>query len=74
MPILEAANSSLTIGQSLMEISGGATFSSTGAARSSTSIPHQLTAASLLTLSGGATASLVGALFHDQERRPHPAI
>ena len=66
VPLLEATNSSLTIGQSLMEISGGATFSSTGAAPLLYLDPTQLTAASLLTLSGGGRASLVGALFHDQ--------
>ena len=66
VPILEATNSSLTIGQSLMEISGGATFSSTGAAPLLYLDPTQLTAASLLTLSGGGRVSLVGALFHDQ--------
>ncbi|HWP73697.1 MAG TPA: FecR domain-containing protein, partial [Methylomirabilota bacterium] len=66
VPILEATNSSLTIGQSLMEISGGATFSSTGAAPLLYLDPTQLTAASLLTLRGGGRVSLVGALFHDQ--------
>jgi hypothetical protein len=49
-----------------MEISGGATFSSTGAAPLLYLDPTQLTAASLLTLSGGGRVSLVGALFHDQ--------
>lgn len=66
VPILEATNSSLTIGQSLMEISGGATFSSTGGAPLLYLDPTQLTAASLLALSGGGQFSLVGALFHDQ--------
>jgi FecR protein len=66
VPILEATNSSLTIGQSLMEISSGATFSSAGAAPLLYLDPTQLNAASLLTLSGGGRFSLVGALFHDQ--------
>ena len=66
VPILEATNSSLTFGQNLMEISGGATFSSTGAAPLLYLDPTPLTAASLLNLSGGGQVSLVGALFHDQ--------
>ncbi len=67
VPILEATNSSLTIGQSLMEISGGATFSSTGTAPLLYLDPTQLSATSLLTLSGGGSSvSLVGTLFHDQ--------
>jgi len=66
VPILEATNSSLTIGQSLMEISGGATFSSTGTAPLLYLDPTQLSATSLLTLSGGGSVSLVGTLFHDQ--------
>ena len=66
VPILEATNTSLTIGQSLMEISGGATFASTGAAPLLYLDPVQLSAASLLTLSGGGTFNLVGSLFHDR--------
>lgn len=66
VPILEATNSSLTLGQSLMEISGGATFSSTGAAPLLYLDPTTLSAASLLTLSGGGQFSLIGSLFQDQ--------
>lgn len=65
VPILEATNSSLTLGQSLMEISG-ATFSSTGAAPLLYLDPTTLNAASLLTLSGGGQFNLVGSLFQDQ--------
>lgn len=65
VPILEATNSSLTLGQSLMEISG-ATFSSTGAAPLLNLDPTTLNAASLLTLSGGGQFNLVGSLFQDQ--------
>ncbi len=66
VPILEATNSSLTLGQSLMEVSGGATFSSTGAAPLLYLDPTTLNAASLLTLSGGGQFDLVGSLFQDQ--------
>jgi hypothetical protein len=66
VPILEATNSSLTLGQSLMEISGGATFSSTGAAPLLYLDPTTVSAASLLTLSGGGQFSLIGSLFQDQ--------
>ena len=66
VPILEATDSSLTIGQSLMEISGGATFSSTGAAPLLHLDPTTLGATSLLTLSGGGRFRLVGSLVQDQ--------
>jgi hypothetical protein len=66
VPILEATNSSLAIGQSLMEISGGATFSSTGGAPLLYLDPTKLSAANLLTLSGGGRFSLAGSLFQDQ--------
>jgi hypothetical protein len=66
VPILEATNSSLAIGQSLMEISGGATFSSTGTAPLLFLDPTKLSATNLLTLSGGGQFSLVGALLQDQ--------
>jgi hypothetical protein len=66
VPILEATNSSLTFGQSLMEISGGATFSSTGAAPLLYLDPTTLSAASVLALSVGSQFNLVGSLFQDQ--------
>jgi FecR-like protein len=66
VPILEATDSSLSVGQSLMEVSGGATFSSTGAAPLLFLDPTKLSATSLLTLSGGGQVSLVGTLFQDQ--------
>jgi hypothetical protein len=69
VPILEATNSSLAIGQSLIEISGGATFSSTGAAPLLFLDPTRLSATSLLTLSGGGRFSLAGTLFQDQSGR-----
>jgi hypothetical protein len=66
VPLLEATNSSLSIEQSLMEISASATFSSTGGAPLLYLDPTTLSAASLLTLSGGGRFSLVGSLFQDQ--------
>jgi len=66
VPILEATDSSLAIGQSLMETSGGATFSSTGTAPLLYLDPTKLSATSLLTLSGGGRFSLAGTLFQDQ--------
>jgi hypothetical protein len=66
VPILEATDSSLTIGRSLMEISGGATLSSTGAAPLLYLDPTTLGAASLLTVTGGGRFDLAGSLFQDQ--------
>ncbi len=66
VPILEAVGSSLSVGQSLMDVTGGAVFASTGAAPLLYLDPSKLSAASALTLSGGATFSLTGSLFHDQ--------
>jgi FecR-like protein len=66
-PIIEATNSLLSIGQNVMEVSGGATFSSTGAAALLSLDPSTLTAASLLSLSGGGSRfTLVDSLLRDQ--------
>ncbi len=66
VPILEAVNSSLSVGQSLMDVAGGATFASTGPAPLLYLDPSKLSAASVLTLGGGAAFSLAGTLFQDQ--------
>src|SRR5215470_6038120 len=67
-PILEAANSSLTFGVNLMEVTGGSTFASTGAAPLLYLDPSTLSAASILSVSGSTTRfGLVGSLFHDQQ-------
>jgi hypothetical protein len=66
VPILEAVNSSLSVGQSLMDVAGGATFASTGTAPLLYLDPSKLSAASVLTLGGGAAFSLAGTLFQDQ--------
>jgi hypothetical protein len=66
VPILEAVNSSLSVGQSLMDVTGGATFASTGTAPLLYLDPSKLSAASVLTLDGGAAFSLAGTLFTDQ--------
>ena len=65
LPILEAVSSSLSVGQSLMDVAGGATFASTGTAPLLYLDPSKLSAASVLTL-GGAAFSLTGTLFQDQ--------
>jgi hypothetical protein len=67
VPILEAAGSSLSIAQQLVQISGAAAFTSSGSTPLLYLDPTTLTATSLLSLDGGATASLAGALFHDVE-------
>jgi hypothetical protein len=66
VPILEALGSSLSVGQSLMDVGSGATFASTGTAPLLYLDPSKLGAASVLTLDGGAAFSLSGTLFHDQ--------
>ena len=66
VPILEAVNSSLSVGQSLMDVVGGATFASAGTAPLLYLDPSKLSAASVLTLDGGAAFSLVGTLFTDR--------
>ena len=66
VPILEALGSSLSVGQSLMDVTGGAAFASSGAAPLLYLDPSKLGAASVLTLGGGATFSLVGTLFQDR--------
>ena len=65
VPILEAAGSSLSVGQELVQISGAAAFASTGSTPLLYLDPTTLTASSLLTLDGSATASLAGTLFQD---------
>ncbi|MGH7367247.1 MAG: hypothetical protein ACREK9_12640, partial [Candidatus Rokuibacteriota bacterium] len=65
VPILEAVNSSLTIGQSLMDMTGGSTFTSTGGAPLLYLDPSNLSAASGLTLSGAAHARVAGSLLQD---------
>ena len=65
VPILEAAGSSLSIAQQLVQISGAAAFTSSGLTPLLYLDPTTLTATSLLSLDGGATASLAGALFQD---------
>jgi hypothetical protein len=66
VPILEATNSSLTFGQSLMDVSGGGTFGSTTTAPLLSLDPSTLTTSSVLTLSGGARFSLMGSLLQGQ--------
>ncbi len=65
VPILEAVNSSLSVGQSLMDVAG-ATFASTGTAPLLYLDPSKLSAASALTLGSGAAFTLTGSLLQDQ--------
>jgi hypothetical protein len=65
VPILEAVNSSLSVGQSLIDVTGGATFSSSGPAPLLYLDPSKLGADSVLTLGGGATFRLTGTLLQD---------
>ena len=65
VPILEAVNSSLSVGRSLTDVTGGATFSSSGPAPLLYLDPSKLGADSVLTLGGGATFRLSGTLFQD---------
>lgn len=65
VPILEAAGSSLSIAQQLVQISGAAAFASSGSTPLLYLDPTTLTATGLLSLDGSATASLAGALFQD---------
>ena len=66
VPILAALGSSLSVGQSLMDVTSGAAFTSPGNAPLLYLDSSTLTAASVLTVGGGATFSLAGTLFHDQ--------
>ena len=66
VPILEAVASSLSVGQSLMDVTGGAAFASSGTAPLLYLDASKLSAASVLTLDGGAAFSLPGTLLRDQ--------
>jgi hypothetical protein len=65
-PVIEALASSLTVGQSLMEVTGGATFTSSDTTSTLGLRTSKLSASSLLSLSGGARLTLTGGLFQDQ--------
>ena len=66
MPILEAVNSSLTVGQSLMDVGPGSTFAGTTTAPLLYLDPSTLNATSMLTLGNGASLSLAGTLLQDE--------
>jgi FecR-like protein len=66
-PMVEALASSLTVGQSLMEVTGGATFTSSDTTSTLGVRTSKLSASSLLSLSGGARLTLSGGLFQDQD-------
>jgi hypothetical protein len=66
VPILEALNSSLTVGQSLMDVGPGSTFAGTTPAPLLYLDPSTLNATSMLTLGNGARFSLAGTLLQDE--------
>ncbi|HEY7202866.1 MAG TPA: FecR domain-containing protein [Methylomirabilota bacterium] len=66
-PGLEANASSLTVGQSLMDITGGATFTSTDTTSVLGLRTSKVSASSLLSLSGGARLATAGSLFQDRD-------
>ena len=66
VPILEAVNSSLTVGQSLMDVGPGSIFAGTTTAPLLYLDPSTLNATSMLTLGNGASLSLAGTLLQDE--------
>jgi hypothetical protein len=66
-PLLEALASSLTLGQSAIEITGGGTFASSDTTSVVGLEASRLSAASLLSLGGGARFSLSGSLYLDRD-------
>lgn len=64
-PILEASGSSLSVGQSLMDVSGAATFASTGSTPLLYLDRSPLSAAGVLALDGAARFTVAGSLFQD---------
>ena len=74
VPILEALSSSLSIGQSLMDVSGGAMFASTGAAPLLYLDPSKLSAASVLTLGRRRGLQPDGHAVPRSERRPRSQL
>jgi len=69
VPILEATNSSLRVGQSLMDVTGNATFASTGSTPLLYLDPSTLSANGVLSLGGAARFSLVSSLLQDRSGR-----
>ncbi len=69
LPILEATNSSLSIGQNLMDVTGGSTFASTGSTPLLYLDPATLSADGVLSLGGGTRFTLVGSLLQDRSGR-----
>jgi len=65
VPILEAVNSSVTVGQNLMAVSGGAALTSTGSAPLLFLDPAKLSASRVLEVGGAAQLNLTGSLLQD---------
>ena len=66
-PMLEALSSSLSVGQSVMEVTGGGAFTSSDPTSVIGLNRSRLSAASLLSLSGGARLTLSGTLYQDRD-------
>jgi hypothetical protein len=69
VPILEATNSSLSVGQNLMDVADNSTFSSTGSTPLLYLDPSTLSAAGVLSVDGAARFTLVGSLLQDRGGR-----
>jgi hypothetical protein len=69
VPILEATNTSLSVGQNLMEVTGNSTFASTGSTPLLYLDSATLSADRVLSLGDGARFTLVSSLLQDRSGR-----
>ncbi|MGH7673268.1 MAG: FecR domain-containing protein, partial [Gemmatimonadales bacterium] len=69
VPILEATNSSLSVGQNLIDATGNSTFASTGTTPLLYLDPSTLSANRVLSLADGARFTLVSSLLQDRSGR-----
>jgi hypothetical protein len=69
VPILEATNSSLSVGQNLMDVTGNTTFASTGSTPLLYLGPSTLSANGVLSLGGAARFTLASSLLQDRSGR-----
>jgi hypothetical protein len=69
VPILEATNTSLSVGQSLMDVTGNSTFASTGSTPLLYLDASTLSADRVLSLGDGARFTLVSSLLQDRSGR-----
>lgn len=69
VPILEATNSSLSVGQNLIAATGNSSFASTGSTPLLYLDPSTVSAATVLSLDGAARFTLVSSLLQDRSGR-----